>query len=125
MPWFRVEENFHSHPKVRRAGNAATGLWVRCGTWSSNYLTDGFIPEETVREFGNRRELDALLATRLWVSVESGVLMPDYLEYNPSAEQVRQQRKRDAERKRSARANGAQAVDHDSTTGQFRPRRQP
>ena len=115
MPWFRIEDAFHSHPKVKQAGNAATGLWVRCGTWSAAYLTDGFIPDQTVREFGNRREIDALLASRLWLPGDNGVVMPDYLDYNPSAEQVRLQRKRDTERKRRA----AQSTDRDPISGQF------
>jgi hypothetical protein len=46
MPWFRLEDSFHNHPKVHQAGNAAIGLWVRCGTYSAQYLTDGHVPTD-------------------------------------------------------------------------------
>lgn len=98
MPWFRLEDNFHHHPKVRRAGNAATGLWVRCGTYSAQYLTDGTIPAEVAHDYGRPREIEALLAARLWIEKDDGFLMPDYLDYNPSAEQVRADRARARER---------------------------
>ena len=115
MPWFRLDDNFHQHPKVTSAGNAAVGLWVRCGTYSSSYLTDGHIPAGVARNMGNRREIDALLASRLWVENGDGFWMPDFLDYNPSAEQVRLGRKRDSERKR----RGRDSQGRDPTNGQF------
>jgi hypothetical protein len=89
MPWFRLEDSFYNHPKVKRAGNAATGLWVRCGTYSSQYLTDGHIPVEVARDFGRPREISTLLEVGMWVeNGDGGLLIPDYLDYNPSREQV-------------------------------------
>jgi hypothetical protein len=103
MPWFRVEDSFHQHPKVLRAGNAAIGLWVRCGTWSAQYLTDGFIPANIAATYGRPREIRQLVTARLWSEQEGGFVMCDYLEYNPSASDVKQRRKEDAERKRRGR----------------------
>lgn len=107
MPWFRLEESFHHHPKVRRAGNAATGLWVRCATYSAQYLTDGVVPTEVVHEYGRSREIDALMTSGLWVRNGDGFLIPDYLDYNPSAEQVRADRARARERQRKVRETAA------------------
>lgn len=108
MPWFRLEDNFHHHPKILKAGNAATGLWVRCGTYSAQYLTDGFILAETAHEHGKAREIDALLDSRLWVEKEDGFVMPDYLDYNPSKEQVLAERAaaRDRQRRKRRDHNG-------------------
>ena len=100
MPWFRLDEGFHQHPKVLKAGNAAVGLWIRCGTWSAQYLTDGFIPANIAATYGRPREIEQLIAAHLWQRHEGGFLMPDYLDYNPSAEEIRQRRKADLERKR-------------------------
>jgi hypothetical protein len=122
MPWFRVEDSFHGHPKVTDAGNAAVGLWVRCGTYSAQWLTDGYIPARVARGFGSRREIEALLGSRLWVPADGGYLMPDYLDYNPSAEQVKLERKRAAERQRRQRERGWEALGHDDT-GRFMSRR--
>lgn len=119
MPWFRLEDSFHSNLKVQRAGNGAVGLWVRCGTWSSHYLTDGVIPPEVYTSMGRTREVEALVAQRLWVPTSEGMLMPDYLDYQPSKAEVDQRRKKDMERKRAQR----EAVDHDPVSGRFTSRR--
>ena len=100
MPWFRVEDSFHQHPKVIAAGNPAIGLWVRCGTYSSQYLTDGQVPTHIATAYGKPREITALVRAHLWIETDTGFLMPDYLEYNPSAADIKQRRKVDAERKR-------------------------
>jgi hypothetical protein len=105
MPWFRLEDSFYNHPKISRAGNAATGLWVRCGTYSAQRLTEGHVPADVARTYGRPREIEALLAAQLWVANDDGFLMPDYLEYNPSKEQVlaarRSARERQARRRRT------------------------
>jgi hypothetical protein len=100
MSWFKLDDNFGNHPKVNRAGNAAAGLWVRCGTYCAQYLTDGHIPLEVAGQFGNRKEIEALLDAGLWVQNGDGYVMPDYLEYNPSREETLT--KREAERVRKA-----------------------
>ena len=103
MTWFRIDDGFADHPKVIRAGNAAVGLWVRCGASSARYLTDGRIEPDIAHIYGRTREIERLVNTRLWIENGDGFLMPDYLEYNPSAEQVRAQRTAAAERQRRAR----------------------
>jgi hypothetical protein len=94
MPWFRLDEGFHHHPKVRQAGNCAVGLWVRCATYSAQYLTDGEITPEVARLYGTGREVDRLVTAKLWIQHESGFTIPDYLDYNPSAAQVLEERKK-------------------------------
>lgn len=106
MAWFRLESSFHSHPKVERAGNTAIGLWVRCATWSANYKEDGRVPLEKARTFGSRREIDRLVDARLWVPTAEGLLIPDFLQYNPSKDEEEERLRTDAERKRLARRNG-------------------
>jgi hypothetical protein len=103
MTWFKVDDGFHSHPKVLRAGNAAVGLYVRCGSYSSDHLTNGHIPDAIAKLYGTEPQVNALLRERLWVTVPGGYLMPDFLEFNPSAEKVLAQRAAGAERQRAAR----------------------
>lgn len=112
MAWFRMDDEFHSHPKVIAAGNAAVGLWVRCGTWSANYWADGKIPMSMIKTMGKPVEIKALVATRLWVPTDEGMLMPDYLDYNLSKASHDAVLKADAERKRLERAKGAKGVRH-------------
>lgn len=108
MPWFKLDENFANHPKVTKAGNAATGLWVRCAAYSAQYLTDGHIPSEIARDFGRPREIAALVETGLWLPCDDddGYVMRDYLDYNPSKEQVLAERA--ANRERQARRRRGQ-----------------
>lgn len=103
MPWFRLDEGFHSHPKILRAGNEATGLYVRCGTYAAQHLTDGFIPEQVALQYGTRKLADSLVKAKLWRRVRGGWRMPDYLDYNPSKQAVDKERKAAAERQKRRR----------------------
>ena len=88
MPWFRMDDKFHSHPKVIAAGNEAIGLFTRCGTYAAEHLTDGFIPEHVVPLYGSPALAETLVRSKLWRRARGGWRMPDYLDYNPSREQV-------------------------------------
>ncbi len=98
MPWFRLDDSFHSHPKVIAAGNEAIGLYVRCGTYAAEHLTDGFIPEHVALLYGSAALADKLVRTKLWRRARGGWRMPDYLDYNPSKESVQAERKINARR---------------------------
>jgi len=103
VPWFRLDDSFHSHPKVIAAGNAAIGLYVRCGSYAAEHLTDGFIRQDVALLYGSAELAETLVRAKLWRRVRGGWQMPDYLDYNPSAGQVKQDRKNAAERQRRRR----------------------
>jgi hypothetical protein len=103
MTWFKLDDAFHSHPKVLRAGNGAVGLYVRCGCYASSHLTNGFIPDAIATLYGTKPQRTSLVRVALWTPVDGGYSMPDFLEFNPSAEQVKAQRAASAERQRAAR----------------------
>lgn len=50
MSWFPVDDAAHSHPKMRKAGLEAIGLWSVSGSFCMAYLTDGFVPKWFVKE---------------------------------------------------------------------------
>lgn len=101
--WFKLDDEFHSHPKVHVAGNAGAGLWVRCATWSTSYLTDGVIPVEVVEYFGTKVEAARVERAGLWVTEGTHVRIPDWLDYQPAADEVREKRREAAERMRELR----------------------
>jgi hypothetical protein len=103
VTWFRLEDSFGDHPKVLRAGNAATGLWVRCASWSARQLTDGRIPRSIVESYGTRAEVERLSRVALWVEVDDEFLIPDWHEFNPTSSEVRERRAEAAERMRKLR----------------------
>lgn len=117
MVWFRVDDDWHDHPKVRKAGNAAAGLWARCGSYSSKYSTDGFVEDDIARRYGTAKEIRTLVTVKLWAVVEGGYQMPDFLDFNPSAEHVKREREAATERQRKKRGHGVtDPVTHAVTT---------
>jgi hypothetical protein len=103
MPWFRLDDSFHSHPKVIAAGNEAIGLYVRCGTYAAEHLTDGLVPKDVVLLYGSTALADELVRVKLWRRTRGGWTIHDYLDYNPSREAVENERKNATERQRRRR----------------------
>jgi hypothetical protein len=105
MVWFRVDDSLPTHHRVIAAGNAAMGLWVRCGAWSMGQLTDGFIPAAVAQMFGTTEEIDALLAVGLWTAVDGGYQFHRWAEdgsgapRQPTRDEIEGKRKADRERK--------------------------
>jgi hypothetical protein len=98
MPWFKVDDSIHSHPKRRRAGLAAIGLWVVSGSYSASYLTDGFVSQSFVRQQGPNatRLASRLVAAGLWYvdqrNGETGWSFHDWEQYQPTKAQVERDR---------------------------------
>lgn len=93
MPWFRLDDSFDTHPKVLMAGNEAVGLYIRCGTYAARNLTDGFVGQEIVLLYGSDSLAATLVRVGLWHRARGGWTIHDYLDYNPSREQVLAKRK--------------------------------
>ncbi|MYR60048.1 hypothetical protein GTY54_28725 [Streptomyces sp. SID625] len=119
MSWFAVDDNAWSHPKLVAAGNAALGLWLRCGAYAAQHLTDGIVPGVVVKMCkGSPAQVRRLVEAGLWH--EHGHTCPhpqcqqprpgdfymhDYLApYNPSRREVESRRRREAEKKQKHRA---------------------
>jgi hypothetical protein len=103
VPWFRLDDSFHSHPKVIAAGNEAIGLYVRSGTYAAEHLTDGFVSKDIALLYGDETLAGALVRVKLWHRARGGWTIHDYLDYNPSREDVERERKQAAERQRRRR----------------------
>lgn len=118
MPWFVIDDNADSHPKMIAAGNAAIGLWARAGAYVSRHLTDGMVPGDVAKMFGSKPQIARLVAVGLWHTAghdcshpkcaqpaPGDYYMHDYLSpYNPSRAEVLAKRERAAEKKRHHRA---------------------
>jgi hypothetical protein len=116
MTWFALDDSAHAHPKLVRAGNAAVGLWARCGAYCSAHLTDGIVPGVIATMYGTQPQIRKLITVGLWH--ESGhtcsrcpqpphgdYVMHDYLAgANFSRKQVLNRRAKAAEKKRNQRA---------------------
>lgn len=112
MPYMNVDDKLHSHPKRWRAGLSAMGLWVVCGSWQAEYLTDGFIPAAVVQSQGGAKAkslASTLVAAGLWHHDEDrdGYQMHDHCDHNLTAAEWEQKKAAAAERKRRQRAKEA------------------
>lgn len=116
MPWFAISDAAHNHPKIIAAKNAAFGLWVRCGSYAAQHLTDGIVPKGVPKSFdGTANQIAKLVEAGLWHAHGHGCpkcaqpepgefIMHDYLDYNPSKEVVEERRAREAAKKRRQRS---------------------
>lgn len=120
MPAFRVDDMLHSHPKHRRSGLAAIGLWTLCGSWSMSYKTDGFVPAWFAHGFPRGRQLsEELVSATLWekgfgAGGEAGYQFHDWLDWQPSAEEIERDRERQRARSREFRRRLREGKDPDA-----------
>lgn len=107
IPWFKVDDTFHSHPKVlsipRGAARLrAVGLWTALGAWCASQLTDGRFARQMVDEMGGTRaDAQRLVAAGLWEETPDGYLFHDWSDWQPTRAAV--EADREAARQRMAR----------------------
>lgn len=121
MAWFRVDDSFHTSRKVKsipaRQRFAAIGLWTIAGSWCSQELTDGHVPDYMIREWGATvKVVDSLVDSGLWDRVQGGFEFRSWVEYNPSKDRVRRERaaskaRMDASRERRRNETAGQEAD--------------
>lgn len=120
--WIKLDDNAIDNPKfyaaarhLGRHGHARAFTVYMAGLcYSNSHLTDGFVPVEVVSAFKCDRkphEIALVLSfadVRLWKhetgSSGEGFRIHDYHLYNPKAQEIKDKRARDAERKRLERA---------------------
>jgi hypothetical protein len=124
MTWFKVDDGLHSHRKAVRAGVPAMGLWVLAGSWCADHLSDGFIPDYMAARLDPDCEQNAarLVDVGLWVTAErggdKGWQFHDWVEQQPTREQVLAERKANAARQERfrQRANAKRAAAAEAAT---------
>lgn len=113
--WFRVDDKFHSHNKVRKVladDPAALALWVVAGSWSSDNLEDGFVPDHQLPWLipnGADELAQKLVAARLWRRVRGGYQFHDFTDWNKCREQVVAEREARAEAGRKGGTNSGKS----------------
>jgi hypothetical protein len=102
MPWVKLDDRFPSHRKVALLSDRAFRLHVSALCWCSENLTDGRIADRELPLVAHVRGIKAtaqqLEAAGVWDRADGGWVIHDYLDYNPSREQVLAERKKNAER---------------------------
>ncbi len=113
MAWLKIDDGFVEHERVDPLSDRAFRLHVGALCLCARKLTDGKLTEKDVRIVAvqtgsNARHIRELEVTGLWVSNNGsgGYEIRDYLDYNPPAEKVKQERREAAERMRHLRNGG-------------------
>lgn len=123
MPWVRLDDRFPSHRKVAILPDRAFRLHVSAICWCAENLTDGRISDRELPLITHIRGIKAtakqLQDAGLWDRLDDGWMIHDYLDYNPSREQVVAERKKNAERQERfrRRKNGKPTVPNDADNG--------
>jgi len=125
MTWGKIDDKLHSHTKPESAGLEAMGLWTLALSYCNDQLTDGFVSRERVSRLAPRRgqALAAkLCAARLWHPAGEACSSPDcgaprhdvdgwrfheWSKYQPTRQQVENERVATRERVANARAKRA------------------
>lgn len=132
MPWVRIDDDFYNHPKVIKAGPLGIAMQVSALCYCNHYLTDGFVPLSIIpgllnlagigmrmwanETFGGGEDaawtmvVEDLINAGLWESCEDGYRIHDYLEYQPSKDQVIADRAANAQRQEAWKARKSNAV---------------
>lgn len=117
MPWFKVDDGFHGHPKVVELSLAAVGIWTLSGSWCADYLTDGVVSNKAITRMGGDDSLAAeLVAAGLWLEAPDGYEFKDWAHYQPLKADVEAERAAAQERMRTIRSKRKGVRPNDTRT---------
>ena len=114
MPWVNLDDQFPDHPKVAGLSDAAFRLHIAAICYCNRYLTDGVIDRKEVRKLVRRyskKTVDELVSGGHWYDHNGlGVYeLHDFLQWNRSREEVREQQERLHKVRSEAGKKGARA----------------
>lgn len=117
MPWFRVDDGSAFNAKVLAAGNEAWGAFCRVGAHCAQQLTDGHFSRALALTIAPKRIWERLIEVGLVDAIDKGgMVIHDYLQRNPSKEQVTAERQAAKDRMMRVRSPGVRP-NRDRTNG--------
>jgi hypothetical protein len=108
MSWLRIDDGFAEHPKIADLSDAAFRTHVSALCYSARNLTDGHLPGAVAKVVAHnrRRPIEDLVSAGIWTTNgKSGYVIHDYLDYNESAEAIKEKRRGAAERMRNKKGS--------------------
>ena len=104
MSWVRIDDKAWAHPKLSSLSGNAVRLWLWALCWCNQQESDGRIPSSVLRLLGGcGREAKELVESGLWEEADGGWQVHDYLQYQPSKQQLEKTRTETRERVAAAR----------------------
>lgn len=106
MTWLRIDDGFTEHPTIDALSAEAFKLHVAALCYCARNLTDGRVPKLAAMRLtatAKARHADELATAGLWTPCPDGWVIRNYLEFNPSKENVERERRAARDRQRSHR----------------------
>lgn len=122
MPWVRFDDSAPDNPKLDSLSDGAFRLWFNSICFSNRNLTDGYVPNPRIPRLTPRYKpahMNELVDAGAWHKEQGGVRIHDYLNYQPSSQQVQDQRAYERDKKARQRTNGTTQTANDPTNGRF------
>ena len=108
MGWVRVDDDFYDHHKFVELSLAGMGLWIGLLAWSNRNLKDGCIPHAIPVRLGATQDVvQELLEVGLLEEGNDCLVIHDYHDFQPSAEEVTAKRDELAAKRAEAGRKGA------------------
>lgn len=117
MAWVWLDDQMPDHPRIASVSLAALGAFIAGLCYCSRMRTDGYLPANVAHRLAPSRNRSELERAEMWRPAEGGYQVRDYLDYQPSAEELerqsvsnRERQRRWRESKRNGVTNGAQSA---------------
>lgn len=111
MAWVKLADEFPDNPKIQGLSDRAFRYYVTSLCYSSRHLTDGALNKKTAQIVSISAEnprpkqtIEELERAGLLVRNGTGWRIHDYTEYNPTAAQIKEERRKANERMQRWRA---------------------
>lgn len=121
MTWGKVDDKLWGSPKWLTTSPRARALWVTALSWCMDQLTDGRVPAHVMPILGGtRKDVAELVRVGFWhpaghecehercPRADDGWVFHDWLDFQPSREQVLADRAAAADRQKRARERAAE-----------------
>lgn len=103
MTWLKLDDGFATHPKIIALSDAAFRAYIAGLCHAGRYLTDGGIAKKTLPTLAKPRVKNELIEAGLWRQTSAGIVIHDFLVYNPPKAEVEEKRAKTTERVRDWR----------------------
>jgi len=97
MTWLKMDDGFTEHPKIVDLSDAAFRAHIEGLTYCARNLTNGVIPGGINGKLCTKAVRQELVDAGVWESEGRAIRIHDYLDWNPSKDQVLAERSRKAE----------------------------
>lgn len=92
MTWVRLDDGFATHPKILGLSDASLRVLLESYCYAAQHMTDGLLAPAVASRLGTRKARTELVSAGLWDETPEGVVIHDYLTYNPSRAEVEERR---------------------------------